>query len=196
MVLSHAEKRARMMQPTRKDAFLMGLGAVLYAVIAWLTYLFPVGDLLLRPAAGVVILFGMLFGPAVGFMTGFLGDLLTVVFQGDVWLHWSLGHGIMGLVVGLLWLWSDIDARQPLTGTEAVKVVVFTAAGSFLGMFFAACIDLLSGTPFRIALWAWGLPAALANTFFGALFALAGLFLYKNVGTDQLLPRRNSLRMR
>lgn len=129
-------------------------------------------------------------------MVGFLGDLLTAVFQGSVWLHWSMGNGLMGLVAGLLWLWSDIDARKPLNSGDAVKVAVFTTAGAFLGMFFAAFVDFLFGTPVGIALWSWGLTAAVANAFFGTVISVLGLYLYKNQGADRFFIRRNLSQIR
>lgn len=196
MVLSHTEKRGRGLRPTGKDVMLMGAGALLYTVVAWLSYLFPLGDMVLRPAAGIVVLSGLVLGPVVGFVVGFLGDMLTAVFQGSVWLHWSIGNGLMGMVAGLLWLWSDIDSRQALTGGDTVKVAVFATAGAFLGSFFAAFVDFLFGTPAGIALGAWGLTAAVANAFFGTIISVLGLYLYKNQGADRLFIRRNLSRVR
>ncbi|MDI3281085.1 MAG: ECF transporter S component [Bacillota bacterium] len=180
MALTHEEKRARIFKPDRSDALPMAWGAVLYALVATLTYLIPAGDLLLRPAAVVPVFLGTLYGPVVGFVAGLAGALLVDLFQQAVWIHWAIGNGFIGLSAGLLWLWSDVDAPGPLTAKDASKIIIFAVLGSFGGMFFAGLMDLFFGVPAAIALWTWALPAALSSSFFGGLGGVAAVYLYKN----------------
>lgn len=180
MALTHEEKRARIFKPDWDDMLRMAWGAVLYALVATLTYLIPAGDLLLRPAAAVPVFFGTLYGPVVGFVAGLVGALLVDLFQRAVWIHWAIGNGLLGLSAGLLWLWSDVDAPGPLTAKDASKIISFAVLGSFGGMFFAGLLDLLFGVPAAIALWTWALPAALSSSFFGGLGGVAAVHLYKS----------------
>lgn len=89
---------------TREVVF-MAIGAALYGVLSWATNILAlpsVSLVSLRPAVVIPIFFGVLFGPAVGFFTGFVGNVLGDALTGwGVFPIWDLGNGLIGLVAGL-----------------------------------------------------------------------------------------------
>lgn len=89
---------------TREVVF-MAIGAALYGVLSWATNILQlpsVSLVSLRPAVVVPIFFGVVFGPAVGFFTGFVGNVLGDALTGwGVFPIWDLGNGLIGLVAGL-----------------------------------------------------------------------------------------------
>ncbi|HEU4322212.1 MAG TPA: ECF transporter S component [Roseiflexaceae bacterium] len=89
---------------TREVVF-MAIGAALYGVLSWATNIIPmpsVSLVSLRPGIVIPIFFGVVFGPAVGFFTGFVGNVLGDALTGwGVFPIWDLGNGLIGLVSGL-----------------------------------------------------------------------------------------------
>jgi len=71
-------------------------GSGLYAAIAWLTSYMQLGgtyDVSLRPGIVIPIVFGLRFGPLVGFVTGALGNTLgDFLTSGTTYWNWSLGE--------------------------------------------------------------------------------------------------------
>src|SRR2546428_9717160 len=81
----------------RKPIYIVG-GSLLYAAVNLMTeHLSFAGIQVVRPGIVVPLVCGVLFGPVVGFLVGFLGstgsDRPTVVFCCD----WSVGDGVVGL---------------------------------------------------------------------------------------------------
>ena len=88
-----------------REVVYMAIGAALYGVLSWATniiHLPSVALVSLRPAIVIPIFFGIVFGPAVGFFTGFVGNVLGDALTGwGVFPIWDLGNGLIGLVAGL-----------------------------------------------------------------------------------------------
>ncbi|MGE5553682.1 MAG: ECF transporter S component [Betaproteobacteria bacterium] len=189
MALTHAQKRARIAAPTLADLGLAVAGAVGYGLAGVAANLLLPRLALFRPAAAVLVLSALLGGPVVGFGAGFLGDLLVSLWQGGVWVHWSLGMGVAGAVIGLLWLWSDLDATPALTRLDLQKIAFFTCAGFFAGAFLPALFDLILGAALPLALLVWALPAWLLNAFWGTVLGTLLLVLWKNATRGGLFRR-------
>lgn len=86
------------------------LGAALYAVANWTTFAIQVpgaADVSIRPQFGLVTFFGFAFGPIVGFLAGFVGNVVGDQLSGSgafaAW-PWSLANGAAGLVAGIMGL--------------------------------------------------------------------------------------------
>ena len=146
------------------------LYALLYAALTLSAYFLPTGEFLLRPGAALLVLAGAIHGPLVGFGAGLLGGFIADLAQNMVWLHWDLGLGVMGGFCGLYCYWVGVEEEQRLTLKATGKLMLLAVVGSFSGMFLAGLVDLLLGAPPLIAFYAWALPAALVNAFFGAIF--------------------------
>jgi len=66
-----------------------------------------VSQVALRPAIAIPILFGYLFGPVVGFFTGAVGNTIGDILSGWVSPQWSFGNGLVGMIAGMVMLFSD-----------------------------------------------------------------------------------------
>src|SRR3954467_6267170 len=92
-------------QRAMKQIAIMVAGSALYAVAIYLTAILNIpgaDNVQLRPGVAIPILCGALFGPAAGFVTGFVGNLAADQFLGwGFWFYWYIGNGIMGLAAGL-----------------------------------------------------------------------------------------------
>lgn len=102
------------------------LGAALYGGLSWATSWLPVqmlGSLTLRPAIVVPIFFGVAFGPAVGFFSGFVGNVLGEALLGwGVFPVWDLGNGLIGLLAGMALAFAS--HRRGLNVLQGVVAVV------------------------------------------------------------------------
>lgn len=78
------------------------LAALVFVLLRFVAIPTPFPDTTLSIYAAVVAFFAVLFGPAVGFVGGFLGNLLVDLTAGwGVWWTWVIVTGLYGLFVGL-----------------------------------------------------------------------------------------------
>lgn len=88
-----------------REVVYAAIGAALYGVLSWATnwlQLPAVSNVALRPAIVIPIFFGIAFGPAVGFFSGFVGNVLGDALMGwGVFPIWDIGNGLIGLVAGM-----------------------------------------------------------------------------------------------
>lgn len=83
--------------------------------------------------------FGVAFGPVVGFVVGFAGNLIADLLSGSgfVW-NWDVGNGLMGLVAGLAtYFVSRLDS-----GRSLMIAVGFSLLGIVVGIGFASVTDV------------------------------------------------------
>jgi energy-coupling factor transport system substrate-specific component len=116
------------------------IGAALYAVFNFISFGIAVpwsNAVSIRPHYGLLIFFGFAFGPVVGFLTGFIGNVVGDQLTGwgafTSW-PWSLANGVAGLVAGLfpLWMASRMTTSSNKALTAAVAGVVATIIGFLL----------------------------------------------------------------
>lgn len=146
-----------------KEIVLMGIGAVVFAALSWLTNSVAVAGISLRPGQAVLTFFGYAFGPVVGFVVGTVGNLLNDLISGSFWWNWDLGNGLVGLVAGLWYLKRNYSEPGKLNAMDYIMLSVVSIIANFVGLYFAGGIDVLMGTPYETALGAWALPAAATN---------------------------------
>lgn len=85
-----------------KTVVATGIGAALFVVIGLLINIptfVPNTSIQLQYA--VQALLSVVFGPVVGFLTGFIGHTLKDSLQYGPWWSWILASGVFGLVLGL-----------------------------------------------------------------------------------------------
>ncbi len=107
------------------------VGAALYGVLSWATNVLQlpsVSLVALRPAVVIPVFFGLEFGPAVGFLAGFVGNALGDSLTGwGVFPIWDLGNGLLGLVPGLWLAFKDrVRATDVVLGIVAVISILTT----------------------------------------------------------------------
>lgn len=109
----YATRTHKMWEVGTRQVVYMAIGAALYAIFSFIfngsVFVVPsVSQVALRPAIAIPMFFGYAFGPAVGFFTGAVGNMFGDALTGfGLSPQWSIGNGLVGLVAGLAWLFTD-----------------------------------------------------------------------------------------
>lgn len=154
---------------TREVVF-AALGAALYGVLSWATNMLALpaaGNIALRPAVCIPMFFGVVFGPWVGFLSGFVGNIIGDALSGwGFWIWWDIGNGLMGMIPGF--------AAQMITSYRDAKSLViadvFVVLGVVVGMGFSSLTEIVfSGLDFATAFGGYFVPAALTDIINGII---------------------------
>jgi energy-coupling factor transport system substrate-specific component len=150
------------------------IGAALYAVFNWISFAIQIPgaeSVSVRPHYGLLTFFGFAFGPVVGFLTGFVGNVVGDQLTG--WgaftsPHWSLANGLAGMITGLfpVWMASRMTSVGSKALTAAVAGVVATVIGFlviFLGLVLTPELD------FNTILTTEYIPVVIANSIAAAI---------------------------
>ncbi|WP_067929296.1 ECF-type riboflavin transporter substrate-binding protein, partial [Alicyclobacillus shizuokensis] len=157
-----------------KRVVVIGIGAVLYGLLSYATNFIPVSGNSLRPAIVILTLLAAWYGPLVGFFAGAIGSFLTDLLAGQIYPHWEIGNGIIGLIAGLIYLFSDFDLDRGLVkGKHYILIAVLNIAGNIVGLVLPSLIDWATGTPFLTAVVSWALIPALVNSAWVVTLGLA-----------------------
>ena len=154
---------------TREVVF-SALGAALYGVLSFATNMIALpaaGNVALRPAVCIPMFFGVVFGPWVGFISGFLGNIIGDALSGwGFWLWWDVGNGLMGMIPGfVLPLIADFRSVKSL-----VTACIFVVIGVIVGMGFGAMSEVVfSGLDFATAFAGYFIPAAVTDVVNGVI---------------------------
>ena len=115
-----------------REVVYMAIGAALYAILSYLfngtVFVVPsVSQVALRPAIVIPMLFGYLFGPAVGLFTGAVGNMFGDALTGfGLSPQWSVGNGLIGMIAGMPMLFKD--KKQSLTTVLWVSIGLVAVA--------------------------------------------------------------------
>jgi energy-coupling factor transport system substrate-specific component len=140
----------------RKDSFFsakqivaMAVGTVLYAALTIPFNVLQVpgegGVIAIRPAIAIPMLFGIIFGPIVGFFVGLIGNILSD-FASFGALSWSreIGSGLLGAVPGMAYF---VIKRTDWTKAKALAMVAALAiVASIVGIGFTTMTDYIFQT--------------------------------------------------
>jgi energy-coupling factor transport system substrate-specific component len=157
------DRGAGMWEVTTRVIVYAAIGAALYGVAAFFSFLIPgTANVSVRPAFALVTFFGFAFGPIVGFFTGFVGNAIADQISGwgllTSW-NWSLANGFAGLLAGVfgVTLAKAIPNRLVLAAVASALAVVI----GFLFVF----TDIWLGTAddASVAFTANYLPVVIAN---------------------------------
>ena len=150
------------------------IGAALYAVFNWISFAIQIPgaeSVSVRPHYGLLTFFGFSFGPIVGFLTGFVGNVVGDQLTGwgafTSW-HWSLANGAAGFIAGLfpIWMASRMTSVGSKALTAAVAGVIATIVGFlliFLGLIVTPEMD------FNAILTTEYIPVVIANSIAAAI---------------------------
>jgi energy-coupling factor transport system substrate-specific component len=162
-----------------KQIAVMVAGSALYALAIYLTSILNIpgaDNVQFRPGVAIPILCGALFGPAAGFVTGFVGNLAADQFLGwGFWFYWYIGNGIMGLTAGLF---RPSPAAYPRP--QAIFLVVGRAAlGILLGMAIASISEYwVTESSWNDIVWVNFVPAFVSNLLNAVIIVPIVLVLY------------------
>lgn len=149
------------------------IGAALYAVANWTTFAIQIPgteNVSVRPQYGLVTFFGYAFGPVVGFLTGFVGNVVGDQLTGwgafTSW-PWSVANGAAGLLAGIF---ATMWARREGTGGIIVAAAIVAVAATVLGFLFIF-IELVTQPElgFNAILTTEYIPTVIANSIAAAI---------------------------
>jgi energy-coupling factor transport system substrate-specific component len=143
-------RRARVRDDGRKNPWAVStrellaiaVGSVLYGLFGWATSGLKIPgpfNSSIRPGVAIPLFFGAAFGPVVGFVVGFAGNMIADLLSGVGFLwNWNVGNGLMGLVAGLATYYvSRLDSGRSLAIATG-----FALLGIVVGMGFASVTDI------------------------------------------------------
>lgn len=133
-----------------REVVYMAIGAALYGVLGWATSFLKIPgpfNTAIRPAVAIPMFFGAVFGPWVGFFTGFVGNVIIDLISGYgfSW-NWSLGNGLLGLISGLAFV------QAKAAGEDLPKIqwaLIWSVIGVLVAFLFSSVTDI----------WAYATPA-------------------------------------
>jgi energy-coupling factor transport system substrate-specific component len=159
---------------TTRTIVYAAIGAALYAVFNFISFGFILPgtqEVSIRPHYGLLTFFGFAFGPIVGFLTGFVGNIVGDFLSGygafTSW-HWSLANGVAGLLAGVFGV--ALAGRATSTGSRALWAAVAGVLATVLG-FMLIFLGLIV-TPemsFNAILTTEYVPVVLANSIAAAV---------------------------
>jgi len=124
---------------TTRTIVYAAIGAAILGFMNSITYGIgiPGTEVQVRPHYGLLTFFGFAFGPIVGFLTGFVGNVIGDQLTGwgafTSW-HWSVANGLVGLVAGLFPFL--VASRMTSTGSKALVAALAGAVAVVVGMLF------------------------------------------------------------
>ncbi|MFQ6057566.1 MAG: ECF transporter S component [Anaerolineae bacterium] len=144
-----------------REVVYMAIGAALYAVFSWVFNFLQIpgaANVAVRPAVVIPLFFGAVFGPWVGFFTGFVGNIIGDLLSGwGFWLWWDIGNGLMGLLAAFALL----SVSEYRTTRDYVIAEVWAAIGVIIGMGLASLSEMwVSGADMNAVIFANFVPAA------------------------------------
>lgn len=104
-----------------KTVVATGIGAALFIIVGTLINIpTPIPNTNIQLQYAIIALFAVIYGPTVGFFSGFIGHALKDALQyGSPWWTWVLVSGLIGLAIGLLAKKINIE-KSPLTVKDYV----------------------------------------------------------------------------
>ena len=159
---------------TTRTIVYAAIGAALYAIFNWISFAIVIpgtNEVSVRPHYGLLTFFGFTFGPIVGFLTGFVGNVVGDQLTGwgafTSW-PWSLANGVAGLVAGLVPLW--MASRMTRASGKALTAAVAGVLATVVGFLFIY-IELVTQSElgFNAILTGEYIPVVIANSIAAAI---------------------------
>ena len=149
----------------------------------------------LKPAMAILALFAGIYGPVVGFISGFLGHLLTDMFSGwGVWVSWAFGSGLVGAMIGLFPTITKKRIQKGVFGaSDAAILIVLSFAANFVGYMISAVIDYFAyGEPLNKVITQQLITSVSNTVMIGIIGTVLMLLVAKNYKGKQNLKLDSS----
>ncbi|MGC5327383.1 ECF transporter S component [Brevibacillus sp. SYSU BS000544] len=169
---------------TKRSSFpkwlLLTIATLSYTVLSLITADILIAQNSFRPAIALLAVFAAIEGPLFGFIVGFIGNVGVDWFEGSFWWHWSVGNGIIGLIIGLLYLVPGYHPRKgEITFAHYVMFMILSAVGNYVGLILASLVDVwLNQVDFISAVFQWAFTPATVNVLMIGTLGVGGLYLY------------------
>jgi uncharacterized membrane protein len=147
-----------------RQAQYTGIGGMLYFLFSWLslnTFQFGISNITFRPAAAILVLVGILYGPIAGFFAGVFGKAL-IDFVAGWGFYWNgiLSYGLIGLIPGFLQIaFKDFRSTQHI-----LRAVLWGGFGVLCSaLFFFVTEAFFGGIKYEVAFRNFFLPEFIGN---------------------------------
>ena len=169
-----------------KTVVATGIGAALFIIIGTLINIpTPIPNTNIQLQYAVIALFAVIYGPTVGFFSGFIGHALKDALQyGSPWWTWVLVSGLIGLAIGLLAKKINIE-KSPLTAKDyawfnAVQIIANVVGWTLI----APYGDILIYSEPASKVFAQGILSAVINSLTIAIGGSLLLAVYSKTRTQ------------
>ncbi|PHV57441.1 ECF transporter S component [Streptococcus macedonicus] len=169
-----------------KTVVATGIGAALFIIIGTLINIpTPIPNTNIQLQYAVIALFAVIYGPTVGFFSGFIGHALKDALQyGSPWWTWVLVSGLIGLAIGLLAKKINIE-KSPLTAKDYVWFNAVQIIANVVGWTLIAPYgDILIYSEPASKVFAQGILSAVINSLTIAIGGLLLLAVYSKTRTQ------------
>lgn len=169
-----------------KTVVATGIGAALFIIIGTLINIpTPIPNTNIQLQYAVIALFAVIYGPTVGFFSGFIGHALKDALQyGSPWWTWVLVSGLIGLAIGLLAKKINIE-KSPLTAKDYVWFNAVQIIANVVGWTLIAPYgDILIYSEPASKVFAQGILSAVINSLTIAIGSSLLLAVYSKTRTQ------------
>ena len=101
-----------------------GIGAALFVIIGIFINIPIFANTSIQLQYAVQAMLAVIFGPVVGFFSGFIGHVIKDMLSGGIWWSWEIATGLLGLIIGLFAGRIAIEK----TAFNSKKMILFNAA--------------------------------------------------------------------
>lgn len=112
-----------------KSIVAIGIGAAIFFVLGrFVAIPTPVPNTTANIQYGVLSVFGVIFGPLVSMLAGFIGHTLIDLSWGSPWWSWIIASAVYGLIIGFTKKMIDIE-----NGKFGMKEIIFFNVTQIVG---------------------------------------------------------------
>ncbi|NLL78334.1 MAG: ECF-type riboflavin transporter substrate-binding protein [Clostridiales bacterium] len=162
-----------------KSIVAIGIGAALFFVLGrFVAIPSPVPNTTINIQYAILGVFGVIYGPIVGILVGFIGHTLIDLSWGSPWWSWIIASAVFGLIVGFARKKMDIESGE-FGKKQVILFNVFQLVGHAVAwLAVAPVLDILIYNEPTEKLLAQGLWAGASNFITTAIVGTALLFAY------------------
>ena len=169
-----------------KNIVASGIGAVVFFVLGrFVSIPSPVPNTTINIQYGILGFFGVIYGPLVGLLSGFIGHTLIDLSWRAPWWSWIIASAVYGVIVGISKNKIGIE-----NGKFSVKEMVIFNLFQILGHviswgLIAPVLDIVIYQEPIEKLFAQGLMAAIGNSISTAIIGTILLIAYVKTRTEE-----------
>lgn len=169
-----------------RDIVAIGIGAALFFVLGrFVAIPSPVPNTTINIQYGILGVFGVIFGPIVGVLIGFIGHTLIDLSWGSPWWSWIIASAVFGVIVGIAKRFVNIDSGE-FGGKQIALFNGCQIVGHLVSwLIVAPVLDILIYNEPTEKLLAQGFFAAASNAVTTAIVGTALLFAYAKTRTKE-----------
>jgi energy-coupling factor transport system substrate-specific component len=87
------------------------------------------------------MILGLIYGPIVGFFSGFLGKLVAdLILYQNIWIWWPIGFGLIGLICGMTYKSYEIGKYED--GRKLFKATLISVGAGIVSMIIPSLLSI------------------------------------------------------